>query len=219
MGGVCHTSVRRVKDGTDGRHQLRRAHTNVPVSSSMRNPARRDPGMKESGGIMPTRTNVGRFMGALIVTVTAAVVFAASPHYKRGGQPVCTVSGATVTCSTGTVAGLGNFDVVVSISFTASQNQLCHAPGASGQTAQGQNPATASGGSSLEISADQIKNGTLVVPAISATAAVTASSAEEAGCPNPNWTVTLDGPVTISGGVYTFESPPGTEIDKLSFTF
>ena len=168
---------------------------------------------------MPTRTNVGRFLGAVIVTVTAAVVFAASPHYKKGGQPVCTVSGATVTCSTGTVAGLGTFDVEVSISFSASQNQLCHAPGASGQTAQGQNPATGSGGAGISIPASEIHNGNLVIPSISATANITASSAEAAGCPNPNWTVTLDGPVTISGGVYTFESPPGTVIDKLSFTF
>ena len=168
---------------------------------------------------MSTRTNVGRVMVALMVTTAAGILFAASPHYKKGGQPVCTVSGDTVTCSTGTVAGLGNFDVEVSIFFNASQNQLCHAPGASGQTAQGQNPAIGSGGAGISIPKGDIKNGTLIVPSISATANITASDAEGAGCPNPNWTVTLDGPVTISGGVYTFESPPGTVIPKLSFTF
>jgi hypothetical protein len=158
-------------------------------------------------------------MVALIISAMPLALLAASPHYKRGGQPVCTISGATVTCSTGTVAGLGNFDVEVSIFFTASQNQLCHAPGASGQTAQGQNPATGSGGAGISIPKGDIKNGTLIVPSISATAVITASTAEGAGCPNPNWTVTLDGPVTISGGVYNFYSPPGTKIDNLSFTF
>jgi hypothetical protein len=168
---------------------------------------------------MFTRTSTSRFLVALIVSVMGVVVFAASAHYKRGGQPVCTSSGATVTCSTGTVAGLGNFDVEVSISFTASQGQLCHNPGNPDNVVQGQNPATGTGGGGVSIPAGDIKNGNLVIPSISATATIVASDAAGAGCPNPNWTVTLDGPVTITGGVYTFESPPGTIIDKLSFTF
>lgn len=168
---------------------------------------------------MSTRMRARRLVLALIICATPLALLAASPHYKKGGQPVCTASGATVTCSTGTVAGLGNFDVEVSISFTASQGQLCHAPGSSGQTAPGQNPATGTGGAAISIPASEIKNGTLTIPSISATATITASDAEGAGCPNPNWTVTLSGPVTISGGVYTFESPPGTVIPQLSFTF
>jgi len=168
---------------------------------------------------MSTRTIVGRLVVALIVSVTGAVVFAASPHYKKGGQPVCTASGATVTCSTGNVTGLGNFDVLVSMTFTASQGQLCHNPGKNGETAAGQNPAIGTGGGSVSIPAGDIKNGNLIVPSISGTASITASSSADAGCPNGNWTVTLDGPITISGGEYTFESPPGTKINSLSFTF
>jgi len=167
--------------------------------------------------MMSTRRNVSRLLVALILSVTGAVVFAASPHYKKGGQPVCTASGDKVTCSTGQVAGLGNFDVVVSISFTASQGQLCTNQG--GNTAPGRNPATGTGGASIGIPGSEIKNGTLTVPSISATAVITASSAAEAGCPNSNWSVSLTGPVTISGGTYTFESPPGTVIPQLSFTF
>jgi hypothetical protein len=167
---------------------------------------------------MSTRANVSRLVVAVVIGVAGVVVLAASPHYKKGGKPVCTVSGATVTCSTGEVAGLGNFDVVVSISFTAEQGQLCHNPGNS-LVVQGQNPATGTGGAAVSIPAGEIKNGTLTIPSLSATATLTASSAEDAGCPNPNWTVTLSGPITVTGGTYTFESPPGTVIPSLSFTF
>jgi hypothetical protein len=177
-----------------------------------------EPGKTRKKVCMFTRTSAHRLLVGLIVSVTAAVVFAASAHYKKGGQPVCTASGATVTCSTGSVTGLGNFDVVVSLSFTASQGQLCHNPGNT-NVVPGQNPAIGTGGGSVSIPGSDIKNGNLIVPSITGTATITASSADAAGCPNSNWTVTLSGPITVTGGVYTFESPPGTVIPKLSFTF
>jgi len=167
---------------------------------------------------MSTRVKVSRLVVASVIGISGAVLLAASPHYKKGGQPVCTASGATVTCSTGQVAGLGNFDVEVSISFTATQGQTCHNPG-NGNAVPGQNPATGTGGAGLSIPAGDIKNGTLTVPSISGTATITASSSEGAGCPGASWTVTLDGPITVTGGTYTFESPPGTVIPQLSFSF
>ncbi len=45
--------------------------------------------------------------------MAASPAFAASPHFKKGGEPACTFSGTTsipVTC-TGTLAGLGNEDL------------------------------------------------------------------------------------------------------------
>ncbi len=168
---------------------------------------------------MSTRVNVSRLIVAAVVCISGAVLLAASPHYKKGGQPVCTASGATVTCSTGQVAGLGNFDVEVSISFTATQGQLCHNKGNPTNIVQGQNPATGTGGAGISIPAGDIKNGNLTVPSISGTATITAGTPAAAGCPNSNWTVTLDGPITVTGGSYTFESPPGTVIPQLSFSF
>ena len=168
---------------------------------------------------MSTRTIVGRLVIALIISATPLALLASSPHYKKGGQPVCTASGATVTCSTGTVTGLGNFDVQVSIAFTASQGQLCHNKGNPDNIVPGQNPAIGTGGRGVSIPAGDIKNGNLVIPSISGTATITAGTADTAGCPNANWTVTLSGPITISGGTYTFETPPGTKISQLSFTF
>ena len=167
---------------------------------------------------MLTSRSSARMLVALIVSAVPVALFAASPHYKKGGQPVCTASGATVTCSTGQVTGLGNFDVVVSISFTATEGQLCHNPGNT-KVVPGQNPAIGTGGGGVSIPAGDIKNGNLTIPSISGTATITAGTADQAGCPNSSWTVTLDGNVTVTGGTYTFQSPPGTTIPQLSFTF
>jgi hypothetical protein len=105
------------------------------------------------------------------------------------------------------------------MTFTATQGQVCRNKGNPDNVVQGQNPATGTGGGGVSLPAGDIKNGTLVVPGITGTATLTAGTADSAGCPNNNWTVTLEGPVTITGGVYTFQSPPGTTIPKLSFTF
>lgn len=154
----------------------------------------------------------------LVLPLLVVAVAAASPHYKgRNGQPVCTISGNTASCTSGEVAGLGNENVRVTVSLAASAGTFCHNPGNS-NVVPGQNPANATGSTSIDLSPDQIKNGTLVIPPIQTTVTVSVPSPDVAGCPNDQWTVTL-GPVTFGPGFYTFEQPPGTVIDKLSFTF
>lgn len=169
---------------------------------------------------MPNRTRMSRLLVALFISVTAAAVIAASPHYKKGGQPVCTINNVngTATCSAGTVAGLGNDDVRVTVSLSASAGTFCHNKGNPDNIVPGQNPATAVASSTLNFSPDQIKNGTLSIPPISVTVTVATPTADTAGCPNDNWTVTL-GTVTYGPGFYTFEQPPGTVIQQLSFQF
>ncbi len=168
---------------------------------------------------MSRHTRASRFLVAVIVSLTAAAVFAASPHYKKGGQPVCTINtiNGTATCSAGTVAGLGNDDVRVTVSLSASAGTFCHNPG-NNNIVPGQNPANATSSSTLNFSPDQIKNGTLAIPPISVSVTIATPTADTAGCPNDSWTVTL-GTVTFSNGTYTFEQPPGTVIPQLSFTF
>src|SRR5207247_10859022 len=156
---------------------------------------------------MSTRTIVGRLVIALIISATPLALLASSPHYKKGGQPVCTADGATVTCSTGTVTGLGNFDVQVSISFTASQGQLCHNKGNPSNIVPGQNPAIGTGGGGVSIPAADIKNGNLVIPSFSGTATLTAGDAASAGCSTGNWTVTPPGQICVTCCVYSFKLP------------
>ena len=127
-------------------------------------------------------------LAAFVLTSSAAL--AASPHFKKGGEPVCTFSGTTsipVTCG-GTLAGLGNQDLNIHLAVSGFALYQCQNGG--GNTAPGQNkvlegPAT----SDTSIPASAIKNGNLTFATNPATltAAPTVSGAT-AGCPNPNWT-------------------------------
>jgi len=148
-----------------------------------------------------------------VVTAMASPAFAASPHFKKGGQPVCTFAGTTsipVTC-TATLAGLGNDDVQVDLSVSGFALYQCQNGG--GNTAPGQNkvlvgPAT----SSTSFPASAIKNGNLVFTTNPATltAAPTVSGAA-AGCPNPNWTG-VNPTLTLTNITLVISQPPGTTI-------
>jgi hypothetical protein len=163
----------------------------------MQNPARRDPGMKESGRIMPTRTNVGRFMVTLIVSVTTALVLAASPHYKKG--PSVADNGLTAT-ATGSIAGLGNGNVIINLSFpNATGTTTCTNPG--GNFVPGQNPAVPAPVSG-SVFVDDIKNGTLTFTVT--TAAPGNPTPQAAGCPNGQWTATFDN-ITFGTGTLTVQ--------------
>ena len=132
-------------------------------------------------------------LAALVGAVTAisTVAFAASPHFKHGGEPVCTVtntSGSSSTVCSASLSGLGGGDLVINTTVSGSAVYQCQNNG--GQIAPGQNrvlvgPTTAP----TTIPADQIKNGNVSFttnPAV-LTAPSTVSGAQ-AGCPNANWT-------------------------------
>jgi hypothetical protein len=154
-------------------------------------------------------------LAAVFATAALAVsaALAASPHFKRGGEPVCTFSGTTsipVTC-TGTLAGLGNQDLNLHLSVSGTALYQCQNGG--GNTAPGQNrvlvgPAT----SDTAIPASAIKNGNLTFTTNPATltAAATVSGAV-AGCPNNNWTG-VNPTVTLTNITLVIEQPPGTTI-------
>jgi hypothetical protein len=126
---------------------------------------------------------------ALSLTATAA--FAESPHFKKGGEPVCTISGSSTsksTTCTATLSGLGGGDLNISTTVSGFAVYQCSNNG--GNTAPGQNrvlvgPVTAP----TTIPSGAIKNGNVTFttnPAV-LTAPSTVSGAA-AGCPNPNWT-------------------------------
>jgi hypothetical protein len=53
--------------------------------------------------------------------VTAQASLAQNPHFKKGGEPVCTVSGSgasrSTTCSA-SLAGLGNGDLLIEVTVS-----------------------------------------------------------------------------------------------------
>ena len=122
--------------------------------------------------------------------MAASPAFANSPHFKKGGEPVCTFSGTTsipVTC-TGTLAGLGMEDLNIHLAVSGFALYQCQNGG--GNTAPGQNkvlegPAT----SDTAFPASAIKNGNLTFTTNPATlTAAPTVSGDAAGCPNNNWT-------------------------------
>src|SRR6266571_5221614 len=159
------------------------------------------------------RFAIASLLAMLMLVLAVSVAFASSPHFKKGGEPVCTFSGTTsipVTC-TGTLAGLGNEDLKLSLSVSGFALYQCQNGG--GNTAPGQNkvlvgPAT----SQTSIPASQIKNGNLTFttnPAV--LTAPSTVSAQVAGCPNNNWTG-VNPVLTVTSITLTIEQPPGTVI-------
>jgi hypothetical protein len=155
----------------------------------------------------------------LVLGAATALVFAASPslaaspHFKKGGEPVCTFSGTTsipVSC-TGVLAGLGNDDLNLHLSVSGFALYQCQNNG--GNPAPGQNrvlagPAT----SDTAIPADAIKNGNLTFTTNPATLTTPATvSGATAGCPNPNWTG-VDPVLTLTSITLDIFQPVTTQI-------
>src|SRR5262252_11098927 len=127
-------------------------------------------------------------LAAFVLASSAAL--AASPHFKKGGEPTCTFSGTTsipVSC-TGTLAGLGNQDLNIHLAVSGFALYQCQNGG--GNTAAGQNKVLEGPAESdTAVPAAAIKNGNLMFTTNPATltAAPTVDGAT-AGCPNSNWT-------------------------------
>src|SRR5206468_5535547 len=140
---------------------------------------------------MHTRVLVAGLAVALFGALSAAAL-AASPHFKHGGEPVCTISGtgtnSTSTTCTASLSGLGGGDLVVNTTVSGSAVYQCQNNG--GNIAPGQNrvlvgPST----TPTTIPSGSIKNGnvTFTTNPASLTAPSTVSG-QQAGCPGNNWT-------------------------------
>ncbi|MFX1819047.1 hypothetical protein PV768_04580 [Pseudarthrobacter sp. CC4] len=150
----------------------------------------------------------------LVFTTGLSAAQAASPHFKKNGEPVCTVtytgSSASVTCHT-VLAGLGGEDLLATVTVSGSAVYQCQNQG--GNVAPGQNkvlvgPVTAP----KLVPKDAIKNGNLTLhtdPAVlSAPRTVTAA---EAGCANSNWTG-VNPVLSVTSVKLVIEQPVGTVI-------
>lgn len=133
-----------------------------------------------------------------IASVLTLVVSADSPHYKKG--PSVVDNGSTAT-ATGSVAGLGNGDVIVTLSFPdATGTTVCTVP-SGGNDCPGQNPATPAATSGSQF-VDNPKNGTLAFTV--STDPPPNPTAAAAGCPNKNWLARFDN-ITFGCGTLTIQ--------------
>jgi hypothetical protein len=120
------------------------------------------------------------------VIMAAPLIYAASVHFK-GGNPDFSDQGVTLkTCFS--LSGLGNQDVTITIKAAGFATTTCTNKG--GNEAPGQNKTPISSTAQETIPSTQIKNGNLSV--CLTTSVPPAPSATDAGCPNGNWTTSLE---------------------------
>jgi hypothetical protein len=140
---------------------------------------------------------------------------AASVHLKGGpnAEPSFTDLGKILEAS-GALSGLGNEDVLITLTAQANVTSTCTNQG--GNSAPGQNPAPITVTGSEAIPASEIKNGT--TPFDVFTNPPTSPIAGAPDCPNSNWTETIDDLLFTSASMVV-QQPVGTTVLTVSCTF
>jgi hypothetical protein len=119
------------------------------------------------------------------LALTTTTIVGQSVHLKGGSnsEPAFRDQGLFLN-SAASLAGLGNDDVLVTLSATANATATCTNQG--GNQAPGQNPAPVSVSGSQSIPAEEIKNGNVAFNVTTESPVTPIPGAPD--CPNPNWT-------------------------------
>lgn len=149
-------------------------------------------------------------MKRLGVTLALALLFAATAqavtdfgnapsgaHYAKGAaEPVCTISGTTVSCTGTQIQGVGNTNARAVLDVSTTISGVCHDPG--NDKIVEPHSKTTTGESAADLTPS--RNGRLDVPPLSAAGATSTTFT----CPNKNWRPEITSVVTSFTYTLTF---------------
>jgi hypothetical protein len=161
------------------------------------------------------RISVLLITALLILVLPVSAVFASSVHLKGGknAEPSFTDGGLYLNASS-ELSGLGNGDVLVTVTAQADVTSTCTNNG--GNAAPGQNPAPITVTGSEAIPASEIKNGTTPFNVSTTPPSPIIPGAPD--CANTNWTESIDD-LRFTSAVITVEQPVGTLVLTVSCSF
>jgi hypothetical protein len=162
----------------------------------------------------------GRIGSPVIALLLAGSIvssaLAASVHFKPPHSEPTFTDGGLFLSATGELAGLGNEDIVVTLSAQGNVDAVCINPGNGDHRPPGQNPAAVTLTGTEVIPASEIKNGTVEFSVQTASAPSQIEGAP--GCPNPSWTELVTD-VAFTSATLTVEQPAGTVVLTAVCTF
>jgi hypothetical protein len=146
----------------------------------------------------------------IVAQVAAVLDFDNAPegaHFAKGaGEPVCTVSGLTVSCTGTAIEGVGHTDATVTLDVTSTISGVCHNPGVNSKIVE---PFSKSITTETSANLFPTRNGRLDVPLESATGTGSDEFLATFTCPNPNWTPEVTSNVLTFIYTLTFDGFPG----------
>jgi hypothetical protein len=163
------------------------------------------------------RTIIALLALFLIGAITASGALASSVHLKGGknAEPTFTDGGLTLNAA-GELSGLGNEDVLVTLTAQANATATCTNPGSGVHQPPGQNPAPVTVSGSQAIPKSEIKNGNTPFN-VTTTGPVTPIPGAP-GCPNSMWIEDITD-LSFTSATITVEQPPGTLVLTVSCAF